>query len=90
MPAVNDLLLGFLLYKSRLVPRAFSLIGLIGAPLLICGDIAILFGLIERISPLAALSAVPVALFEFSIGAWLVVKGFNPSASLIVSAKTNN
>ena len=90
MPAVNDLLLGFLLYKSRLVPRALSLIGLIGAPLLICGDIAILFGLIERISPLAALSAVPVALFEFSIGAWLVVKGFNPSASLIVSAKTNN
>jgi Domain of unknown function (DUF4386) len=77
MPAICDLLLGFLLYKSRLVPRALSLIGIIGAPLLIVGYMAILFGVIDRISPLAALSAVPVALFEFSLGIWLVVKGFN-------------
>jgi Domain of unknown function (DUF4386) len=77
MPAICDMLLGFLLYKSRLVPRALSLIGIIGAPLLIVGYMAILFGVIDRISPMAALSAVPVALFEFSLGIWLVVKGFN-------------
>jgi len=80
MPAVCDLLLGFLLYKSRLVPRALSLIGIVGAPLLVVGYIAVLFGLIGRLDPLAALAAVPVALFEFSLGVWLVVKGFNPSA----------
>lgn len=82
MPAICDLLLGYLLYKSRLVPRALSLIGIIGAPLLIAGYIAILFGVIDRISPLAAMAAVPVALFEFSLGIWLVVKGFKlmPSA----------
>jgi hypothetical protein len=81
MPAVCDLLLGFLLYKSRLVPRALSLNGIIGAPLLIVGYIAVLFGLIGRLAPLAALTAIPVALFEFSLGVWLVTKGFNPSAT---------
>ena len=81
MPAVNDLLLGFLLYKSRLVPRALSLIGLVGGPLLIAGYIAVLFGLIGQHAPLAGLSALPVALFEFSLGVWLTVKGFNPSAT---------
>lgn len=90
IPAVDDLLLGFLLYKSRLVPRALSLIGIAGAPLLICGDIAILFGIIEQRTPTAALFAILVALFEFSLGLWLVIKGFNPSAPLIKSANTNN
>ncbi len=86
MPAVCDILLGFLLYKSRLVPRALSLIGIIGAPLLIVGYIAILFGIVDRISPLAALSAVPVALFEFSLGVWLIIKGFSlkPAATIPV------
>lgn len=77
MPAICDLLLGFLLYKSRLVPRTLSLIGMVGAPLLIVGYVAILFGVVDRISVPAMLSAVPVALFEFSLGVWLVVKGFN-------------
>jgi Domain of unknown function (DUF4386) len=82
LPAVNDLLLGFLLYQSRLVPRALSLIGIVGAPLLVVGFIAVLFGLIGQRSPAAAVAALPVALFEFSLGVWLVVKGFNPSPIL--------
>jgi hypothetical protein len=81
MPAVNDLLLGYLLYKSRLVPRALSLIGLVGGPLLVASYLAVLFGLIGQRAPSAALSALPVALFEFSLGVWLTVKGFNPSAT---------
>ena len=35
MPGINALLLGSLLYRSRLVPRIIPVIGLIGAPLLI-------------------------------------------------------
>jgi hypothetical protein len=81
MPAINDLLLGFLLYKSRLVPRALSMIGLVGGPVLIAGYLAVLFGLIGQHGSLAGLSAFPVALFEFSLGVWLTVKGFNPSAA---------
>jgi hypothetical protein len=37
----------------------------------------VLFGFIQRLDPLAVLSAVPVALFEFSLGVWLIGKGFN-------------
>jgi hypothetical protein len=79
MPAINDVLLGFLLYQSRLVPRILSLIGIIGAPILVAGYIAILFGLIGQHTSITGLFALPVALFEFSLGIWLVVKGFNPS-----------
>ena len=50
MPALNALLLGSLLYRSRLVPRVLPLMGLIGAPLLLASDIAVLFGLCDRIS----------------------------------------
>ena len=80
MPAICDLLLGFMLYKSRLVPKGLALIGMVGAVPLIAGYIAMMFGIIERNSPLAGLSAVLVALFEFSLGIYLVVKGFKPSA----------
>jgi hypothetical protein len=87
MPAVNDMLLGFLLYKSRLVPRALSLIGIVGGPVLIAGYLAVIFGLVGQHTALPGLSAVPVALFEFSLGVWLIVKGFNPSAVTSLSAK---
>jgi hypothetical protein len=80
IPAVCDALLGFLLYKSRLVPRRLSIIGLVGAPLLIVGYLAILFGGIAQHGAIAGLSALLVAVFEFSLGVWLIVKGFDPEA----------
>ena len=52
MPAINDLLLGFLLYQSRLVPRALSLIGIVGASRLLAGYLAVMFGLIGQRCPL--------------------------------------
>jgi hypothetical protein len=79
MPAICDLLLGFLLYHSRLVPRGLSLIGIIGGPILLIGYFAILFGFVGQHAPLAGLFAIPVALFEFSLGIYLIVKGFKPS-----------
>ncbi len=90
LPAVNDLLLGFLLYQSRLVPRALSLIGIVGGPLLIVGFLAVMLGLIGQRDPLAGLSAILVALFELSLGIWLVTKGFNKSAFSNLSAKAKN
>jgi len=87
MPAVNDLLLGFLLYKSRLVPRGLSLIGIVGGPILLAGYFAVLFSLIGQHAPLAGLFALPVALFEFSLGVWLVAKGFDRSAVTALESK---
>ena len=79
MPVVNDLLLGYLLYKSRLVPRVLPVLAFIGAPLLLVADAAVLFGVVERVSALPAIAVLPVALFEFSLGVYLTVKGFRPS-----------
>jgi len=79
MPGVNALLLGSLLYRSRLVPRAIPLLGLIGAPLLLASDAATIFGIWDQVSSAAFVCALPVALWEFSVGVWMAVKGFTPS-----------
>jgi hypothetical protein len=79
IPAVNALLLGTLLYKSRLVPRVLPVIGLIGAPLLLVGTMGTMFGAWEAASPPTLLLALPIAAWEFSLGVYLVVKGFRPS-----------
>jgi uncharacterized protein DUF4386 len=88
MPAVNDLLLGSLLYQSRLVPRVLPVLGLIGAPLLIANTIVFMFGISSGpIYLLTGIGVLPIALFEFSLGVLLTVKGFNPSAITSLSAK---
>jgi hypothetical protein len=79
MPAINDLLLGILLYKSRLVPRWLSLIGITGAFPLLAGYFALMFGLTERSSPVTGASALMVAFFEFTLGIFLLVKGIRKS-----------
>jgi hypothetical protein len=79
MPCMSALLLGTLMYRSGLVPRALPLMGLIGAPLLITSTIAVLFGIIEPISAWSGIATVPIALWEFSLGLWLTFKGFKPS-----------
>jgi hypothetical protein len=79
--AVNAILLGSLLYQSRLVPRALPVLGFIGAVLLIASWSATMFGLFGpgQVSPLAAIAALPIALWEFSLGVTLLVKGFKPA-----------
>jgi hypothetical protein len=79
MPGINALLLGSLLYRSRLVPRFIPVMGLIGGPLLIIAVFATLFGQHSSLTGLAGLPVIPVAAWEFSLGVWLVVKGFRPS-----------
>jgi Domain of unknown function (DUF4386) len=79
LPVVNALLLGSLLYRSRLVPRMIPLVGLIGAPLLLTSDVGVLFGLWPQVSAITASGALPIAVWEFSLGVYLIVKGFRPS-----------
>jgi|HubBroStandDraft_6_1064221.scaffolds.fasta_scaffold117130_2 hypothetical protein len=79
MPGINALLLGSLMYRSRLVPRFIPVMGLIGGPLLIIAVFATLFGQHSSLTGLAGLPVIPVAAWEFSLGVWLVVKGFRPS-----------
>jgi hypothetical protein len=80
MPCINALLLGSLMYRSRLVPRVIPVLGLIGGPLLLTAVIVTLFsGGLGHVSVFAGIATLPVAAWEFSLGVWLVVKGFRPS-----------
>ncbi|MCZ2487070.1 DUF4386 domain-containing protein [Aquirufa antheringensis] len=83
IPAVNGLLLGSLLYQTRLVPRILPIIGIIGAFTLVAGDVAVLYGFFDQRAPMAGLSAVPIALWEFSLGIYLTVKGFKENAVIL-------
>lgn len=79
IPAVNGVLLGSLMYESRLVPRWLPVLGLIGAVLLAAAWFAVLFGLIAAVGPVAALAALPIAVWEFSLGIYLTFWGFKAS-----------
>ena len=88
MPVFCDLLLGYLLFKSRLVPRILPIIAFVGAPLLLASDIAIFFGVYDRVALLAGVAVIPVAAFELSVGIWLLVKGFNSASPLFAQPNT--
>jgi hypothetical protein len=75
----NGLILGYLMYISRLVPRAMAVLGLIAGPVLLARFVAILFGVFEPGSVLGSLMVAPEFLWELSLGIWLTVRGFNPS-----------
>jgi hypothetical protein len=83
LPAVNAVCLGSVMYRSGLVPRIIPAIGLLGAPLLAASAIATLFGVLDQVSALAGLAALPVAAWELALGLWLTVKGFRPSPLLL-------
>jgi hypothetical protein len=76
----NALLLGTLMYRSRLVPRAIPLIGLVGAPLLLVSNGLTMFGLNDQFSPLSLIALPGIFFWELSLGIYLMVKGFRPSA----------
>lgn len=80
MPAINAVLFGTLLYRSRLVPRIIPTVGLIGAPLLFAAFIAALFGGIDQVSGTSFLLTLPVGAWELTIGLWMTFKGFRPAA----------
>lgn len=75
----NGLILGYLMYRSRLVPRKLAVLGLVGGPLIILSGAAAMAGIIERGSTLQNLSAAPEFFWELGLGIYLIVRGFRPS-----------
>ena len=80
MPAINALLLGSLMYQTRLVPRILPTLGLVGAPLLIVAQVGVLFDLWGRTSTATGMLVIPIFIWEFGLGIYLTVKGFRPEA----------
>jgi hypothetical protein len=75
----NGLILGWLMYRSGLVPRGMALLGLVAGPVLLAGGTAALLGVIEPDSALKNLAAGPEFVWELSLGIYLMVKGFKSS-----------
>src|SRR5215210_719761 len=75
----NGILLGYLMYRSGLVPRGMAMLGLIGGPLIIASFVAVLFGAYEQVSVWSAIATIPEFLWEMSLGIYLTIKGFKPS-----------
>jgi hypothetical protein len=78
----NGILLGYLLYRSGLVPRRLALLGLIGGPLICAAATAVLFGVVARTSGPAFIASLPEIAWEASLGIYLIVKGFRPAPIL--------
>jgi hypothetical protein len=79
MPAFNALLLGYVMYRSGLVPRVIPTMGLIGAPLLLASFAATFFGLTDQVSVVSGIAVIPIFFWELSLGVYMTVKGFKPS-----------
>ena len=76
----NGLLLGYMMYRTGLVPRAMAMLGLLGGTLIVLSGTAIIFGVIEPGSPQLVLASMPEFFWELSFGIYLIVKGFKPAA----------
>lgn len=80
MAALNALLIGSVMYRSQLVPRWVPRLGLIGAPLLLASNLAVLFGAWDQVSGPALALTMPIAVWEMSFGIYMTFKGFRAAA----------
>ena len=86
----NGLMLGYLMYRSRLMPRGMAMLGLIGGPLIIASGVGVLLGIIESGSVWQGIATIPEFFWELSIGIWLTIRGFNPSAVASLTTKADD
>jgi len=75
----NGLMLGYLMYRSGLVPPRMALFGLVGGPLLILSFVLILFGAYDNGEGPSGLLALPEIVWEAFLGIYCAWKGFRPS-----------
>jgi hypothetical protein len=85
---VNTVLMAYLMYKSRLVPRFIPILGLVGGPLVFAYHTAQMFGIYDQLPGWAAVAVVPIFAWEITLAIRLITKGFNLSAIASEPAKT--
>jgi hypothetical protein len=81
---IAGLMLCYTLYRAKLVPRPLAIWGLVGYAIIFCGMVSDVMG-----SGLGLVSSIPGGLWEVFIGVWLIAKGFNASAFVSDSDKTD-
>jgi hypothetical protein len=78
----NGILLGYLMWRSRLLPRPMVMFGLIGGPLAVLAGFGVLLGAWDMQSTFPVVCTAPEAIWELSLSVWLLAKGFRPSPIL--------
>ena len=79
----NGVILGYLMYRSELVPRGMTWLGLIGGPLIIITGILVMFDAIERGGAVQAIATIPEFAWELSLSIYCIVKGFRASSPIL-------
>ena len=82
----NGLILGYLMYRSELVPRRAAWLGLIGGPLIIVSGTAVMFGgdhPSNTLHSLQGLATIPEFVWELFLGVYCTFKGFRPSSPIL-------
>jgi len=75
VPIGNGMLLGWMMYRSGMVPRRLAMIGLLGGPVLFAASTGILFGVLDKGDPLYAIAVAPEFIWELALGVYLTVTG---------------
>lgn len=83
VPWGNGLILGYLMYRSGLVPRRMAWLGLVGGPLLLLSSIGTLFDWWGAGTTVPALLVIPEFLWELSLGIYAAVWGFRRDAPIL-------
>jgi hypothetical protein len=84
----NGVILGYLMYRSGLVPRGMAGLGLIGGPLVMASGIAVMFDVTERGAALQSIATIPEFFWELSLSIYCIVKGFRPSSPILATDET--
>jgi len=79
----NGVILCYLMYRSELVPRGMTWLGLIGGPLVMITGIAVMFDVIERQSAVQVIATIPEFFWELSLSIYCIVKGFRLSSPIL-------
>jgi hypothetical protein len=78
--ALGGVMLSYMLLRTRLVPRGFSVLGLVGYPVLLLAAVLDMLGIVDTVGGAGLVGLVPGGLFELFLPIWLIVKGFNLTA----------
>ena len=79
----NGLMLGYMMFRSGLVPRRFAQFGMVAGSLALVTALLVLFGAYDQVSGASGILTAPEAVWELSLGIYLIVKGFRPDARVL-------
>jgi hypothetical protein len=79
----NGLILGYMMYRTGLVPRAATWLGLVGGPLIIISGTIVLFGGNPAATALKGPASLPEALWELFLGVYCTIWGFKRDAPIL-------